>query len=107
MCDRVAIISHGEVVKTGHVEQLIGSHTKVEWTLEPQEQGAKLLNVTPYITQVEVLEQGRVLVHMPMEKIAETNQYLLDKQIQVSGIRPYKQTLEDIFLEMTGGDSIV
>lgn len=107
MCDRVAIISQGEIVKTGRVDQLVGSHAKVEWVVEPHNAGVEKLRGLPYISQLEVLDNGRVLVHMPMEKIAETNRALVAEQIQVSGIRPHQQTLEDIFLEMTGGNSIV
>ncbi|MBA4495775.1 ABC transporter ATP-binding protein [Paenactinomyces guangxiensis] len=106
MCDRVAIINEGRIVKTGRVDQLVANHAKVEWLVQPQESGAEKLRQLPYISQVEILDQGRVLVHMPMDKIAETNEALLKQQIRVTGIRPFKQTLEDIFLEMTGGNSI-
>lgn len=106
MCDRVAIIHEGKVVKTGRIDQLVSSHARVEWMLTPQQKGAEQLRQFPYISQVEVLDQGRVLVHMPLEKVAETNEALLKEHIQVTGIRPFRQTLEDIFLEMTGGDPI-
>lgn len=104
LCDRVAMISDGRIVRTGHVEELVGTFTQVEWVLTPTDVAVELLQQISYISQVELLEQGKVLVHMPSDKIAETNQLLMQKAIQVSGIRPFRPTLEDIFLATTGGD---
>lgn len=106
MCDRVSIINEGKVVKTGRVDQLVSSHTQVEWVLEPQSKGADILKSLPGINHVETLEANRILVHMPLEKVAMTNEHLIKENIAVLGIRPFQPTLEDIFLEMTGGKPI-
>ncbi|MCH5584112.1 ABC transporter ATP-binding protein [Shimazuella sp. AN120528] len=106
LCERVAIISHGKVLKTAAVSQLVGDDSKVEWSLNPIPQAIKQFSELPYIRNVEQLGKESVMVHMPVEKIAETNQLLLASNIQVSAIRPMNQTLEDIFLEMTGGEGI-
>ncbi|WP_156877498.1 ABC transporter ATP-binding protein [Shimazuella kribbensis] len=106
LCDRVAIISQGKVLKTAPVAQLVGEESKVEWSLQPLSAAIHQLTDLPYIRNVEQLGKERVMVHMPVEKIAETNQLLLSSDIQVNAIRPMNQTLEDIFLEMTGGEGI-
>jgi ABC-2 type transport system ATP-binding protein len=106
LCDRVAIISQGKVLKTAPVAQLVGEESKVEWSLQPLSAAIPQLSDLPYIRNVEQLGKERVMVHMPVEKIAETNQLLLSSNIQVNAIRPMNQTLEDIFLEMTGGEGI-
>jgi ABC-2 type transport system ATP-binding protein len=106
LCDRVAIISQGKVLKTAPVAQLVGEESKVEWSLRPLSAAIPQLSDLPYIRNVEQLGKERVMVHMPVEKIAETNQLLLSSNIQVNAIRPMNQTLEDIFLEMTGGEGI-
>ncbi|TCS96479.1 ABC transporter ATP-binding protein [Hazenella coriacea] len=107
MCDRVSIISEGRVVKTGRVDQLVSSHAQVEWVLEPQNKGADILKSLSDVKHVELLEANRILVHMPLEKVADTNEHLIKEHISVKGIRPFQPTLEDIFLEMTGGKPIV
>jgi ABC-2 type transport system ATP-binding protein len=106
LCERVAIISHGKVLQTAAVSQLVGDDSKVEWSLDPLPAAIEHFSSLPYIRNVEQLGKERVMVHMPVEKIAETNQILLSSDIQVSAIRPMNQTLEDIFLELTGGEGI-
>lgn len=106
MCDRVAIIHQGEVIQTAKVDELIGDQTKVEWTISPLDKGIQTLKQFPFISQLEQLDQTKVLVHMPADKIGEANKALLENGVLVTGIRPLNQTLEDIFLQMTGGSSI-
>lgn len=106
LCERVAIISHGKVLQTAAVSQLVGDESKVEWSLDPLPAAIKHFSELPYIKNIEQLGKERVMVHMPVEKIAQTNQILLSSDIQVSAIRPMNQTLEDIFLELTGGEGI-
>jgi ABC-2 type transport system ATP-binding protein len=103
MCDRVAIIHQGKLVKTGPIHQLVGGHSMVEWKIEPTDRGLKLLQSLPYITRWEQPDDDRILVHMPAEKIAETNQFFIEHKIKVHEIRTHRPTLEDIFLQMTGG----
>ncbi|SFJ41526.1 ABC transporter ATP-binding protein [Thermoflavimicrobium dichotomicum] len=107
MCDRVAIIHHGKIIQTSSVDQLVEQDSKVEWILEPLEQGIQILHKLSYISQIEKLDHHRVLTRMPPEKIAEVNQQMIQHQIKVTGICQYKQTLEDIFLKMTEGHQIV
>lgn len=107
MCDRVAIIHEGKILKTARVDQLINQLTQVAWKLAPLDQGKKLLAELNYISQIELQEQKeQILTHMPQEKIAETNQHLVDHDIQVMGIYPQQTTLEDIFLQITGSDPV-
>jgi ABC-2 type transport system ATP-binding protein len=106
LCDRVAIINQGKVLKTAPVTQLVGEESKVEWTVSDIQAAIAQFQPLPFIKNVETLGKERIMVHMPVEKIAETNQLLLTSHIQVSAIRPMNQTLEDIFLELTGGESV-
>jgi len=106
LCDRVAIIHNGKIIATERVNQLINRPTQVEWTLHPIKKGEDALKQLPYIAHIEVNEnKGKILTQMPQEKIATTNQYLVDQQIQIMGIYPQQITLEDIFLQITGGEA--
>ncbi|MBS7529219.1 ABC transporter ATP-binding protein [Hazenella sp. IB182353] len=105
LCDRVAIIHHGRIVKTGPVSDLIDQHPQVEWTVDEWEQAQTYFKSLPYITTIQKRAHNILRVQMPLEKIAETNAKLLQEQLHVVGIRPYQQTLEDIFLAMTGGQT--
>lgn len=106
LCERVAIISDGKVVKTAPVAQLLDEESKVEWVLDPIPAALEKLKTLDYISQMEQLSDDRLRITMPNEKIAETNKLLLTANIQVQAIRPMNQTLEDIFLSITGGEHI-
>lgn len=105
MCDRVAIINQGTIINTAAVKDLVQRETMVEWELQPVTNGLDKLKRLAYVSQAKQLHPTRVIVQMPREKIAEANAYLASEQIQVTEIRAYQPTLEDIFLEMTGGAS--
>lgn len=102
LCDRVAIIDEGKMIWTGKIDQLLESETRVEWELNPAEEGSKVLRALPYVTTCE-RKENLVITHFTDEKIDEANRLLLDKGIAVTGIRRESHTLEDIFLTMTGG----
>ncbi|RAL26636.1 ABC transporter ATP-binding protein [Thermoflavimicrobium daqui] len=106
LCDRVAIIHQGKILQTNSVTQLVDQERKVEWIIHPVEKGVQILKQISYVSQVEIIDQARILTHMPPEKIAEVNHQMIDKNIDVTGIKQYKQTLEDIFLKMTEGNQV-
>lgn len=106
LCERVAIISDGKVVKTAPVAQLIDEESKVEWVVNPIPAALEKLKTLDYISQMEQLSDDHLRITMPNEKIAETNKLLLTANIQVHAIRPMNQTLEDIFLSITGGERV-
>lgn len=106
MCDRVAIISRGRLLKTDRVDRLIGGDSLVvEWTLDPPDRGAELLKNLPYVSNVEKRE-NLIFSQLPEKHLGETVRMLVNEGILVSGIQPRKKTLEDIFLQMTEGDPI-
>ncbi|TCW41100.1 ABC transporter ATP-binding protein [Laceyella sacchari] len=103
MCDRVAIINQGTIVQTAAVQDMMQQETLVEWELQPATDGRDRLGQLPYVSRVELREPSKVIAQMPRDKIAEANAHLTGGDIQVSGIRTHQPTLEDIFLELTGG----
>jgi ABC-2 type transport system ATP-binding protein len=102
LCDRVAIIHQGRVVKTGSVEELIGGQTRVEWKMEPLEQGIALLKELPYVADVETVGE-QVRAQMPPEQVADANERLIRSGVRVHAVHPLQPTLEEIFLQETGG----
>lgn len=106
MCDRVAIISRGRLLKTDRVDRLIdGDSFIVEWTINPPDRGADLLKTLPYVSHVERKDQ-RILSQLPEERIGEAVRTLVDAGVLVTGIHRRGKNLEDIFLQLTEGDPI-
>ncbi|MDQ0417536.1 ABC-2 type transport system ATP-binding protein [Croceifilum oryzae] len=105
MCDRVAIINKGKIVYTGPVRELVHEEeTRIEWRLDPLQSGVQVLKELSFVRPVEQTEE-HLYVYMPLDRIAEVNEQLTAKQIKVTGIRPVQATLEDLFLQLTGGET--
>lgn len=103
LCDRVAIISNGQLIYTGSLDQLSEDYSRVDWKVTPYDEAVRCLKQLPYITNIEEKNNDYLTVQMPEDKISEVNQYLLKNRIQVWEMTPRKQTLEDLFMNITGG----
>jgi ABC-2 type transport system ATP-binding protein len=121
MCDRVAIISHGEVIAVGEVDKLLQqSGSTIVWHVEPYERASEILASDP---SVQVLDSasldpelalagegtagGRKLtVRMEQERIPEMNGKLVAAHVRVYSIGIHNPTLEELFLRLTEGENI-
>ncbi|EKZ4878710.1 ABC transporter ATP-binding protein [Listeria monocytogenes] len=101
LCDRVAIMTDGTIIKTDQVAHLLSSRAQLRWRVTPIEQAKAFLES---VTEVEV--DGEYLVTAMNEESAEWNEQLVAKGIKVHEINKRKPSLEDLFLELTGGQSI-
>ncbi|EGK2525913.1 ABC transporter ATP-binding protein [Listeria monocytogenes] len=101
LCDRVAIMTDGTIIKTDQVAHLLSSRAQLRWRVTPIEQAKAFLES---VTEVEV--DGEYLVTAMNEESAEWNEQLVAKGIKVHEIDKQKPSLEDLFLELTGGQSI-
>ncbi|GAT39775.1 putative efflux ABC transporter [Listeria monocytogenes] len=101
LCDRVAIMTDGTIIKTDQVSHLLSSRAQLRWLATPFEQAKAFLES---VTEVEV--DGEYLVTAVNEHSAEWNEQLVAKGIQVHEIDKKKPSLEDLFLELTGGHTI-
>ncbi|EAD7948355.1 ABC transporter ATP-binding protein [Listeria monocytogenes] len=101
LCDRVAIMTDGTIIKTDQVAHLLSSRAQLRWRVTPIEQAKAFLES---VTEVEL--DGEYLVTAMNEESAEWNEQLVAKGIKVHEIDKRKPSLEDLFLELTGGQSI-
>lgn len=103
MCDRVAIIQHGELVEIQEVAQLTKeTHTAVAFQVNRPKDALRCVSVHFAGAEAELTEDG-FLVLLGMDQVAELNKRLVHEDIQVYGIAKRSKSLEDKFLEMTGG----
>jgi len=117
MCDRVAIISHGQVLAVGEVEELIAqSGSYVIWDVEPKEAGRQLLAQTE---GVKIIEDGEhridesvlagksgIVTEMDFDLTSSLNRIMIQNGIEVRAIQTISPTLESLFLNMTEGERI-
>ena len=103
LCDRVAIISRGTVIRTDTVQHLLSNRERVVWRFHPTEEGKRVLSK---VTTIEEIDDGSILTEYDEMKTAEWNKMLVEAGVSVTEMNRKMPVLEDLFLELTGGDSI-
>ncbi|MDF2714929.1 MAG: transporter ATP-binding protein [Paenibacillus sp.] len=103
MCDRVAIISKGRVVQVGTVQHLLAEQERVSWRLSPQSLGVQILQQLSGSVKTE----GEIVTTPYVEQeMGKWNQLLVEAGVTVSEMSRKLPSLEDLFIELTGGHSI-
>jgi ABC-2 type transport system ATP-binding protein len=103
MCDRVAIISKGRIIRVDTVNNLLAHQERVNWRLFPLAQGIEVLRKLTDSVEVE----GDVVKTPFMEQeVGRWNQVLVEAGVTVMEISRKLPSLEDLFIELTGGESI-
>ncbi|MEH7178412.1 ABC transporter ATP-binding protein [Neobacillus vireti] len=103
LCDRVAIISRGTVIRTDTVQSLLSNRERVVWRFHPSEEGKQILRS---VTAIEERDDGSILTEYDEIKAAAWNKMLVESGVSVTEMNRKMPVLEDLFLELTGGDSI-
>lgn len=104
MCDTVGIIRHGKLVDIRQLRTDGGERMFEEtaFTVSDADAAAALLQDYQAIAR-----EHRVLVRGDRDMIPDINAALVEAGIRVYAIQPVTRSLEDQFLEMTGGGSLV
>jgi ABC-2 type transport system ATP-binding protein len=103
MCDRVAIISKGTIIKVDTVDTLLALQERAIWRVEPLDEGREILN---RLTTVTDGQEGTLVTPYSETETSSWNRILVEKGIQVKEMNRKLPALEDLFLELTGGETI-
>lgn len=103
MCDRVAIITKGEVITTDTVEHLLAKQAQLIWQCRPVEKAYEVLSQW---TVCEVTGDQTLTSRDHPKEIPDWHRALVAAGIDVLEMKRVVPTLEDLFLELTGGESI-
>lgn len=107
MCDRIGIIKHGELITEQSVKEVSEEteETEIKVILDVKEIEAAIDVLSSLELQGE--KEGSQLVSlMPRESIPQVVNKLVEAGLTVYGITGVKPSLEDQFLELTGGISL-
>lgn len=103
MCDRVAIISKGSVLRTDSVDNLLAEQERVIWRAEPIQVAKEILSMETEVTE----GPDHTLITLYNEPLLpDWNEKLVKAGVRVKEMRTQLPSLEDLFLEVTGGESI-
>ncbi|MGA3602050.1 ABC transporter ATP-binding protein [Lysinibacillus agricola] len=101
MCDRVAVIQNGKLIDIRDINIETSSFYYIEAT--PKDDVAIHLQKFDYNFTVE---NNGFVVEIKKEDIPKLITQFVNAEIQLFAVQPHQKTLEDQFLEMTGGGQI-
>jgi ABC-2 type transport system ATP-binding protein len=105
LCDRVAIVDHGKVIKEGtpsQLKQASGDKTRIEVRLARPESDATLKNLEG-VSECRTLNDIYVLhCARPPQAIVSLVKYLETQSNELIGLEISTPSLEDVFIELTG-----
>ena len=104
VCDRVGVIHKGHLISEGAVADLRGGEALLV-RAEPLGDAARIAERLEGVEGVERKDGALRLTTAP-ERAAEINAKLVSAGLRVSELRPAGRSLEDAFLELTGGETV-
>lgn len=97
MCDRIIIIQRGQIVETRDIR----ASQQSRYRFDIENEGLEILNSYNYtFTQLE----NFTIVDIEREQVPALIAQLVEKNIAIYAVTPYRESLEDQFLQVTGGD---
>ena len=108
LCDRIAIIDHGEIVAEGTPAELkreiSGDVVLVGLDLAATPQAAQTLDGEPYVNKLETVDEGglRLYVDEGATAIPQVLRRLDHAGLELRSIELHRPSLDDVFLTKTG-----
>jgi ABC-type multidrug transport system ATPase subunit len=99
VCDRAGVISKGELVREGTIDELRGRST-LRVVADPLEKARHLVEGLPQVTDVTRVDSALRITTDP-ESAPAINRVLVNAGIAVLEMTPDRATLEEVFLELT------
>lgn len=104
MCDKVVIINNGLLLKNSSVSELTKTQ-EVFWTVDDLTRGLGLLKANFNIEGV--IRAGRLEAAIDMSQLSEINHLFINEGLTLFTVDNKHRTLEDLFLDLTGGETII
>lgn len=108
MCDTVCIINKGRILHVSSVEELTKSNGNglYRYKLRPMENAVELLreNASDRVAEITA---DYVDIRINEEEIDTLNRRLMENNIAIYGLSPVETSLEQSFMEITGGGNVV
>lgn len=108
MCDRVAIINKGQIIKAEKIDELLtdkeNSFKKAVYKLTTQDD--KKARAILIKNNYKLLDNDKIIIEISKEKVASVLELLSKNSISTYEVNKKKQTLEEAFLDLTSGGDI-
>ncbi len=109
VCDKVAIIKQGVMLTSSSVRELTSQGQRLHIKVENQTAALTVLKNQPWIKSVKIVADDShneyLVVDAPKESAARVNQVLAENNLFASELVNKTSSLEEVFLQLTGGDN--
>ena len=102
VADRVGIIQSGALVAEGTVKELVGG-VGLLVRAEPLDGAARVAECLGGVEGVSIAD-GMLHLAIDPEEASRVNRKLVSAGLDVAELRPARRSLEDVYLELTGGE---
>ena len=108
MCDRVAIIHRGRTLAMGPVQELLAKRgaDRLVFRVEPPARAVEILASFARDGSAREDDGATVSSEVPRESVPEALAALAAAGVRVFGVEKQSSTLEELFLEVTGGETV-
>ncbi|HET7706607.1 MAG TPA: ABC transporter ATP-binding protein [Thermoanaerobaculia bacterium] len=106
MCDRVAIIHRGRILKDGPVRSLISNRRAMEFRVNDVGKAMQVFEQSGARATPPAGDDHSILVAIEEDDAPPLVASLVHEGIEVFHARPKIQTLEEMFIEVTGGETV-
>jgi len=104
MCDRVAIMQKGKLISTHKISDMEeDERLQVRFEVDRPDLAVQILQTLMSGDEITT-DQRHIQIRIAKSDIPEISQKLMASGINVYGVHTLKKTLEDIFIEITGGE---
>ncbi len=103
LCDRVAIISKGAVIHVTEVDTLLAQNERAFWRVNEPDKAIAILEAS---FGAVVVEGAFLITTYDEHLVAQAHRQLVQAGLAVFEMSRKLSTLEELFLELTGGESI-
>lgn len=104
LCDRVGVLRNGALVAEGTVSQLRGSKGLLV-AADPVEEALEIVKRLKGVEDARISD-GKLYLSADLEVSANVNAKLVSAGIRVSELRSSEQSLEQVFLKLTGEEEV-
>lgn len=108
MCDTVGIIDRGRLLRVGSLDEITTQNSRglYRYTLRPFDRAVALLQST-MPEAIAAVENGTVDLHLEEGHIPALNHTLMENGVVIYGLTPVSVSLEQSFIDITGGGNVI
>lgn len=105
MCDRIGVIHHGKLISVDNVNSMVESTNERKVVFEVSPVGESLAVLKENFPKIVVQKQNdKLVLTITKKETAEITRFFVERGFAVTGIVHEEKTLEQKFMEITGGD---